>query len=215
MTQLKIFENTLIKKCKKCGYVSNNPVKDFYKAVENRDKLGGSCKKCERIRANLWKKNNQQRKRDVDVVYRNKKMPFLQENYTTKWSKYKKITRDNAPENILKRYQINYTKEMFFEMVEEYEKKNGFVCEMTGVPLTHKRFINLNEREVTSTNFSMDRLDPAIGYTKQNTVFVTWEFNDRKGAVTPKDCFLILKKYKERFPNEFNEFMKEFGKVFK
>jgi hypothetical protein len=215
MTQFNMFENPLVKKCKKCDYISSTPTKDFHKSTSTRDKLENLCKTCKSKKGALWRTNNAQRKKDVDVVYRNKKIPFLQENYTTKWSKYRRVVRNNAPEHILKRYQINYTKEMFFEMVEEYEKKNGFVCEMTGIPLTHKRFMNPNEREVTSTNFSMDRLDPAIGYTKQNTVFVTWEFNDRKGSVTPKDCFLILKKYKERFPNEFNEFMKEFNEVFK
>jgi hypothetical protein len=101
---------------------------------------------------------------------------------------------------------------MFLEMVEEYEKKNGFVCEMTGVPLTHIRYA---EDYSTGTNLSIDRLDPEIGYNKQNTLFVSWDFNNRKGAVTPKDCFLILRKYKERFPDEFKEFMKEFNEVFK
>jgi hypothetical protein len=216
MTQLKMFENPLVKKCIKCGYVSSAPVKDFYKQNSNKDKLSKICKKCDSARGAIWRENNADKKLNTEKIYRNKKMPFLLENYNSKWQKYKKTIKKNLPDEILKRYQIYYTKEMFFEMVEEYEKKNGFVCEMTGVSLTTKRYLkNSKEFSRTLTNFSMDRLDPDIGYTKQNTVFVSWEFNNRKGAVTPKDCFLILKKYKERFHNEFNEFMKEFGEVFK
>jgi len=216
MTQLKMFENPLVKKCKKCGYVSSAPVRDFHKSNTKKDGLESECKTCRSKRGAIWRKNNKQRKRDTDIIYRNKKEVFLMDNYRGKIGKYRKIVKKNLHEEILKRYQVHYTKEMFLEIIEEHEKKNGFVCEITGVPLTNKRFKNINNiNERTLTNFSMDRLDPAIGYTKQNTVFVTWEFNDRKGAVTPKDCFLILKKYKERFPNEFNKFMKEFGGVFK
>jgi hypothetical protein len=216
MTQLKMFENPLVKKCKKCGYVSSAPVKDFHKSNTKKDGLESECKTCRSKRGAIWRKNNKQRKKDVDVVYRNKKEVFIMDNYRGKIGKYRKVVKNKLHEDILKRYQVHFTKEMYLEMIEEYEKKNGFVCEITGVPLTNKRFKNINKiNERTFTNFSMDRLDPDIGYTKQNTVFVTWEFNDRKGAVTPKDCFLILKKYKERFPNEFNEFMKEFGEVFK
>ena len=215
MTQLNMFENPLVKKCSRCNYVSNVPIDDFYADKKSKDKLAHMCKKCSKNISKLWKKNNKEKNKKRDHIYINKKIPFLMENYSGKWSKYR-VKAKILDEEKLKKYQIYYTKEMFLEMVKEYEEKNGFVCEITGVPLTTTR---ANKGKVggkrTYTNFSMDRLDPAIGYTKQNTVFVTWEFNDRKGAVTPKDCFLILKKYKERFPNEFNEFMKEFGKVFK
>ncbi len=211
-----MFANPLVKKCSKCDYISSNTAKDFHKNKKSKDGLEAQCKTCRSKRGAVWRKNNKQRKRNTDIIYRNKKEVFIMDNYRGKIGKYRKVVKNKLHEEILKRYQVYYTREMFLEMVEEHEKKNGFVCEITGVQLTNKRFKNINNiNERTLTNFSMDRLDPAIGYTKQNTVFVTWEFNDRKGAVTPKDCFLILKKYKERFPNEFNEFMKEFGKVFK
>ena len=210
-----MFENPLVKKCSRCNYVSNVPIDDFYADKKSKDKLAHICKKCSKNTSKLWKKNNKEKNKKRDHIYINKKIPFLMENYSGKWSKYR-VKAKILDEEKLKKYQIYYTKEMFLEMVKEYEEKNGFVCEITGVPLTTTR---ANKGKIggkrTYTNFSMDRLDPAIGYTKQNTIFVTWEFNDRKGAVTPKYCFLILKKYKERFPDEFNEFMKEFGEVFK
>ena len=212
MEQLRIFENPLVKKCKRCHYVSSAPIKDFYKASDNRDKLSTICKKCDSVRGKLWKKNNKEKVIEKNFTYKNSKNGFMLENYNSKWSNYRSKQRQKVDEKTLARYQIYYTKPMFLEMVKEYEKKNGFVCEMTGVPLTHIRYA---EDYSTGTNLSIDRLDPEIGYNKQNTLFVSWDFNNRKGAVTPRDCFLILRKYKERFPDEFKEFMKEFKEVFK
>jgi hypothetical protein len=212
MHQLKIFENPLVKKCRQCDYVSSAPIKDFYKSPNNKDKLSNLCKKCDSTRGKLWKKNNKDRVLKTSTAYRNTKDGFLIENYNSKWSNYRARKKETFDEKILSKYQIYFTKQMFLEMVGEYEKNKGFVCEVTGVPLTHIRYA---KEYCTKTNFSMDRLDPDIGYTKQNTIFVTWEFNDRKNAVTPRDCFLIIKKYKERFPEEFKKFMEEFGEVFK
>jgi hypothetical protein len=44
----------------------------------------------------------------------------------------------------------------------------------------------------------MDRLDASKPYNEENIVFCTWEFNERKGAVTIDDCYKILDIYERR-----------------
>ena len=44
----------------------------------------------------------------------------------------------------------------------------------------------------------MDRIDPNLPYQEDNIVFCSWEFNDKKGAVSPEDCKKILKVHEER-----------------
>jgi hypothetical protein len=50
----------------------------------------------------------------------------------------------------------------------------------------------------TATNVSIDRLDASKPYNEENIVFCTWEFNERKGAVTVDDCYKILDIYERR-----------------
>jgi hypothetical protein len=49
------------------------------------------------------------------------------------------------------------------------------------------------------TNISKDRLLPWENYTKQNTIFVAWKFNNDKKAITPKNATAYLKLVEERF----------------
>jgi hypothetical protein len=46
--------------------------------------------------------------------------------------------------------------------------------------------------------FSVDRLNPNIGYTKENTIFITNAANKSKNAVTKELCISILKVYEEK-----------------
>ena len=54
------------------------------------------------------------------------------------------------------------------------------------------------ENMSTSNNISVDRLNPNIGYTKENIIFVSANINTKKGAVTKELCQAILKQYKKR-----------------
>jgi hypothetical protein len=50
-------------------------------------------------------------------------------------------------------------------------------------------------KEEPEQMFSVDRLDASKPYNEENIVFCTWEFNERKGAVTVDDCYKILDIY--------------------
>jgi hypothetical protein len=75
----------------------------------------------------------------------------------------------------------------------------GPYCIFTGVEMTTiKNRGDGRKNGRTATNVSMDRLDASKPYTEENIVFCTWEFNERKGAVTVDDCYKILDIYERR-----------------
>ena len=84
------------------------------------------------------------------------------------------------------------------EMWESQKKLlGGPYCIYTGVKLTTVRHRGKGFTGYTKTNISIDRIDPNLPYQEDNIVFCSWEFNDTKGSVSPSDCELILKVYKE------------------
>ena len=87
-------------------------------------------------------------------------------------------------------------------LLELWEKQKkllgGPYCIYTGVELTTVRHRGKGFTGYTKTNISLDRLDPNLSYQEDNIVFCSWEFNNKKGAVSPKDCKKILKVYEER-----------------
>ena len=88
-------------------------------------------------------------------------------------------------------------------MWTEHKAKQGITCGYTGEPLVMERkpAPKVGRNKVPKNQLSVDCLDPDIGYTKENIVFCSWAFNDRKNAVKIKDCHLIIKKYQERNNN--------------
>ena len=49
-----------------------------------------------------------------------------------------------------------------------------------------------------SNTLSVDRLNPEVGYTEENIIFVSSKANQMKNAVTKDLCIAILKAYEER-----------------
>ena len=86
------------------------------------------------------------------------------------------------------------------ELWEKHKKKyGGWICAYTGQIMTQTRSMNpVGSAQgkasgiKVKTNMSVDRLDSSKGYTKDNIVFCTWEFNDRKGNVSLEDIRCIL-----------------------
>jgi methionine salvage enolase-phosphatase E1 len=72
-----------------------------------------------------------------------------------------------------------------------------------------QRYRNMSEKEKDkhrkganylgySNAVSVDRLDPNIGYTEENIIFISNEANKLKNAVTKDLCIKILELYKEK-----------------
>ena len=86
-------------------------------------------------------------------------------------------------------------------MWTQHKAKQGITCGYTGEPLLMQRKIPRKDgvrNKAPKNQLSVDCIDPEIGYTKQNIVFCSWGFNDRKNAVKIKDCYLIIKMHEER-----------------
>ena len=105
-----------------------------------------------------------------------------------------------------KKLSVMITREKFFELWEQHKKRyGGWFCAYTGQPMTRLRSLNKlknfkshisntgkqSGRQVR-TNLSVDRIDSEKGYTKDNIVFCTWDFNDRKGNISLEDIRCIL-----------------------
>ena len=90
-------------------------------------------------------------------------------------------------------------------ILELWEKQKkllgGPYCIYTGVELTTKKSNGQGRGTKIKTNISIDRIDPTLPYQEDNIVFCSWEFNKRKGAVSPEDCKTILKVYEEMNEN--------------
>ena len=96
------------------------------------------------------------------------------------------------------------TREEFYELWEQHKKRyGGWFCAYTGKKMTHTRNVNElkssthrslygNNKIKTKSNMSVDRIDSDKGYTKDNIVFCTWDFNDRKGNISLEDIRCIL-----------------------
>lgn len=100
----------------------------------------------------------------------------------------------------LGKHEIKITKREFVNLWKQHKQQYGKTCLITGKNMTHIRNYGLS-RKTIATNISVDRLDNDIGYTKENIIFVTTEFNIKKNAVSILECFHILRQYVLKFPN--------------
>lgn len=195
-----------MKFCKKCN--EEKPLEEFY--IKKRGKyVGYECKKC----CKEYRLNNLDRINIRKKIYENTKPSFLLSSYYSMTGQYRRKIKNNFPKNKLKSYEVHISKKDFLNMVNTYEKEKGFVCQGTNMPLTTLRHLG-KKRKSCGTNFSVDRLDTQIGYSKENIIFVSWEFNQRKNSIKPKDCFAILKLYKERYPEKYESIKQSFKELF-
>ena len=76
----------------------------------------------------------------------------------------------------------------------------GMKCPATGVEMT--TIVGKNkpgEHKKTITNISPDRILSTGGYSLQNLIFTTWEYNNAKCNITPEMARVFLKIVKERY----------------
>ena len=163
---------------------------EFYKHKNRKDGHGDWCIKCY-------------------LEYCNKKEVFIKKSFSSMKNSHKQ--KRHWSKDPLS-YQLDLNRNEFLNLIDKYTKKNGFVCQATGVKLT--TFINGDRKKQCNTNFSVDRLDPKIGYNKNNIIFVSWEFNKKKKNIGLEDCFTIIKLYKERYPEKYENVKKKFKKLF-
>mgnify|MGYP003140681134 FL=1 len=147
---------------------------------------------------NTYKRNTNCKARDL--AYLNTEGGFIISKYNDVKKSCKR--KQNRPINANKKIEL-LSQEEFLELWTEHKAKQGITCGYTGEPLVMERkpAPKVGRNKVPKNQLSVDCLDPDIGYTKENIVFCSWAFNDRKNAVKIKDCHLIIKKYQERNNN--------------
>jgi hypothetical protein len=181
----------LIIKCSHCCIDKSS--KEFNKHKRRPNGYQGWCREC--CTRHLAKREN-----------------FISKAYDTMKGGYVKKIKHKLDKEKLKYYELSLTKKEFLTLINDYIEKNGFVCQATGVELT--TFVKGMGNETCKTNFSVDRLDPKKGYNKNNIIFVSWLFNSRKKDVELRDCFTIIKLYKERYPEKYENVKQEFKELF-
>jgi hypothetical protein len=170
-----------MKKCPGCKKIKE--IKDFHNRKITKDRLSYYCKECAR-----GKRND----------HNNTEKGFLLNSYSSMKKKTISGRFKNSPEHIKQKHDVNLKKEEFFELWEQHKNKHGYKCTLTGVEMILKRKKNIGGTIGYENGFSVDRLNPNIGYTKENIIFITNMANKLKNAVTKELCVSILKAYEER-----------------
>ena len=137
---------------------------------------------------------------DQEIAYLNTEAGYMLSKYNDIKKSCKK--KQNREINAAKKIDL-LSQEEFLELWTQHKSKQGITCGYTGEPLVmqRKKPPKVGRNKVPKNQLSVDCLDPEIGYTKENIVFCSWGFNDRKNAVKIKDCYLIIKKHEERNKN--------------
>jgi len=175
----------MMKKCTGCGFETNKPKKYFYKNLNAKDNLNYQCKKC--------------KQKTVDI-YTSTENGFMTIMFDTLNRRSRTKRHRHLTEKEKNKYRCYITKEKFFELWENHKKKFGYCCSLTGVEMVCKRSKGKKGAGFLgySNGVSVDRLNPDIGYTENNIIFISNKANKSKSAVTKELCIKILEIYKER-----------------
>lgn len=177
----KFVNSTLVNKhCGRCKNIYPRDDQHFYKIRHGWDSW---CITCRNNSTAKWKENNKTKKKQSAIRYEQSEYGFFNQMFhAMKKSKY--YIESEFPDQ--KSFMNHWYKQ---------KKKLGIICPATGVEMTMIK----GKGKATGTNISKDRLLPWEGYTKINTIFVTWKFNNDKKSITPKDAKAYLRLVEERF----------------
>ena len=153
----------------------------FYKRKDRRGGLSIQCKKCEST---------------ATSKYSNTEKGFLVRLYLRIKSRTKHQRFRGLSEKEKDKHRCYVTRKEFFDLWEEHKLKYGYKCALTRNIIVHKT----TTKELTnkSNSISVDRLNPEIGYTKENIIFVSNKVNNMKNAVTKELCIAIVRAHEER-----------------
>ena len=167
-----------MKICTTCN--QQKEFKEFNRSKTSFDGYEYACKSCRNIQVNIWRKKEEK---------------FIRNLYSNMKKKTVSGVHKNASEEKKKKHTLYLTMKEFEDLWKQHKEKYGLRCSLTKVKMTHSPS---KENMSTSNNISVDRLNPNIGYTKENIIFVSANVNNKKGAVTKELCQAILKQYEER-----------------
>jgi len=169
----------ITKQCTSCKKILT--IDNFTKNSTKKDKLRANCKLCSKLR---------------NFKYSNTEHGYMTNlfRYLRRRELQKRFKHSSEEEKAKRRCYV--TKEQFFTLWEEHKKRYGYTCALTRQTIFFKTSTNSDSK--VNNGISVDRLDPNIGYTLENIVFVANRTNQMKCNVTKELCIGILKAYEER-----------------
>ena len=133
-----------------------------------------------------WRKNNKEKYDETTKKRLNSEKGFMR----VLWQSVK----DSGKHNSFKDFDD------FYNHWLEQKKIYGMKCPATGVKLTTKALSNEKGKfKRCETNISKDRILSSMGYSHQNLILTSWNYNKAKGSFTPKMAKAYLKMVKERY----------------
>ena len=145
------------------------------------------------------------RQRIYNVKYResNKEIILVRQNiyYNTErgfmvklWNSIKRSSKKHKRINKFKDF------DEFHNHWLEQKSRYGMKCPATGVEMTTTIGVNKpGEHKRIMTNISTDRILSTEGYSPENLIFTTWEYNNAKCNITPKMAKAFLRIVEERY----------------
>jgi hypothetical protein len=175
----------LSKKCTKCGFETTETKKYFSNYARAKDGLKQQCRKCHS---------------KLNDIYTNTEHGFMINLYGNLFKRFKAKRYLNVSEKEKDKHRCYITKEDFFRLWNEHKKQFGYHCRLTGIKMVCQRAKGKKGAGFLgySNGVSVDRLNPNIGYTEENIIFISNEANKLKNAVTKELCIKILELYKEK-----------------
>ena len=133
-----------------------------------------------------WRKNNKEKYDETTKKRLNSEKGFMR----VLWQSVK----DSGKHNSFKDFDD------FYNHWLKQKKIYGMKCPATGVEMTTKSLFNEKGKyKRCETNISKDRILSSMGYSHQNLIFTSWNYNKAKGSFTPKMAKAYLKMVKERY----------------
>ena len=133
-----------------------------------------------------WRKKNKERYEESAKKRLNSEKGF----FAKMWNDIKQQERSNSFRDF----------DDFYNHWLEQKKIYGMQCPATGVEMTTKALFNEKGKfKRYGTNISRDRILNSMGYSHQNLIFTSWNYNRAKSNFTPEMAKAFLKIVKERY----------------
>ena len=187
------------KKCRICGEVKILH-KDFYANREHKLGYEKKCKECSiKIRKeHMSNPETKEKARQQARKYHSTTHGFLKRSFHN--INYRFTTTGQLKHKCF--FNLQELKEAFDRHKAEWGMRSSW--EPDHLPITTiVQDNNSNSKGArlsnTSSNLSVDRLDPERPYTIQNIIFIRGDENSRKKDTTYEDCKAQIKLHEERF----------------
>ena len=184
---LKNREQILIKRKK---HYQDNREYTLSRQKEYNSKNRATINKKARIYSAQYRKDNK------EVIFIKQKYYYSTERgFIMKlWNSIKRSSKKHERTNEFKDF------DEFYNHWLKQKATYGMRCPATGVEMTNTIGTNKpGENKRIMTNISPDRILSTGGYSLQNLIFTTWEYNNAKCNITPEMATGFLKIVKERY----------------